>query len=278
MKLTRTNEEEAAIAREPELAALANELWASAQPATIDPVFRAALRAELLGTEEPFLYAPLITPINQWFVAFRGNHLRLISSREEGDFVAEARRELGEQPSRCDAVPARLARRVLAAIEGRRQPVDPLELAHLTAFQRAVLAQTQRIPRGEVRSYAWIAREVGQPKAVRAVGTALAHNPLPLVIPCHRVIRTDGELGNYSGGGTQVKERLLAYEGVDLPHLQDLRHAGLRFTGSRTTKIFCLPTCYSGKHMQSRNRVFFHSEAEAREQGYRPCKLCRPAV
>ena len=260
------------------LALLAADLHATAVVATIDPLFRATLRAELVGTAATLAYAPLATPISQVWVAYQGNALRLISGREEADFVAEVHRALGSIPTRAAAVPEKLARRVLAAIAGRRQVVDAQELAQLTPFQRAVLAKTQRIPRGEVRSYAWIAREVGQPKAVRAVGTALARNPLPLLIPCHRVIRSDGALGNYSGGGTLRKERILTYEGVDLHQLQELAHAGLRFRGSRTTKIFCLPTCYSGKHMQERYTVFFHSEDEARAQGFRPCKLCRPAV
>ena len=260
------------------LAALATDLQATATTAIIDPLFCANLRAELVGEAAPLAYAPLATPVSQVWVAYQGATLRMISGREEADFVAEVRRELGSVPTRQAAVPEKLARRVLAAIAGRRQVVDAQELAQLTPFQRAVLAKTQRIPRGEVRSYAWIAREVGQPKAVRAVGTALARNPLPLLIPCHRVIRSDGALGNYSGGGTLRKEQILAYEGVNLPHLQELADDGLRFQGSRTTKIFCLPTCYSGKHMQDRYRVYFHSEDEARAQGFRPCKLCRPAV
>jgi O-6-methylguanine DNA methyltransferase len=129
-----------------------------------------------------------------------------------------------------------------------------------------------------VRSYAWIAREVGAPGAVRAVGTALAHNPLPLLIPCHRVIKSDGALGRYSGGGSLSKDRILHYEGVDVEGLQSLASEGIRLQGCRSTKIYCLPTCYSGKHMQDRNRVYFHSPDEAVAQGYRPCKLCRPAV
>lgn len=265
------------ILADDELTECANTLRAEAPECTCDPVWRATLRAELVGGAPVVHYAPLASPVGDVWVAFLGNQLRLISGREERDFVAMARQTLGMVPVRTEAVPARLARRVLAAIAGQRQTVAPEELTGLTDFQRAVLAQTQRIPRGEVRSYAWIAREIGHPQAVRAVGTALAHNPLPLVIPCHRVIRTDGELGNYSGGGALHKDVILAHEGVDLDHLRALAQAGWRFQGSRTTKIFCLPTCYSGKHMQERNKVLFHSAAEAAQQGYRPCKLCHPA-
>ncbi|MER3421295.1 MAG: cysteine methyltransferase, partial [Chloroflexota bacterium] len=85
--------------------------------------------------------------------------------------------------------------------------------------QRRVLEKTAEIPRGEVRPYAWVAREIGAPGAVRAVGTALGHNPIPFIIPCHRVVRADGSLGEYSGGGPAVKARVLAYEGVPLAEL-----------------------------------------------------------
>src|SRR6185437_5635673 len=264
--------------RDAALAALAAELRTTAPAAAIDPAFRAALRAELTGSATDALrYASLVTPVGDLLVAFQGQQLRLISGRTEADFIEEARRDFGATPTRVAELPTRLARRVLSAVAGKRQEVAPEELAQLTPFQRAVLAKAQRIPRGEVRSYAWIAREVGQPAAVRAVGTALARNPLPLVIPCHRVIRTDGELGNYSGGGDLRKERLLNYEGVNLDQLQSMSRAGLRFRGSRNTKIFCLPTCYSQKHSQERHTVYFHSQAEAESQGYRACKLCRPA-
>jgi O-6-methylguanine DNA methyltransferase len=277
MTITTETDETPRILADDELADCAQTLRAEAPECACDPVWRATLRAELVGDAPLVQYAPLSSPVGDVWVAFLGNQLRLISGREERDFVAMARHALGTVPVRVATVPARLARRVLAAIAGQRQSVAPEELTGLTEFQRTVLAQTQRIPRGEVRSYAWIAREIGHPQAVRAVGTALAHNPLPLVIPCHRVIRTDGELGTYSGGGALRKDAILMHEGVNLPHLQTLAQAGLRFQGSRTTKIFCLPTCYSGKHMQERNRVFFHSAAEAAQSGYRPCKLCHPA-
>ena len=72
------------------------------------------------------------------------------------------------------------------------------DLDALTEFERAVLAKALEIPAGEVRPYGWIAREIGRPKAVRAVGTALGRNPVPLLIPCHRVVRSDGRIGNYA--------------------------------------------------------------------------------
>lgn len=87
----------------------------------------------------------------------------------------------------------------------------PLDLPAATEFQRATWTACKRIPWGATRSYKWLAREVGQPAAAQAVGNALHMNPLPIIIPCHRVIRSDGSLGGFRYG-TDLKRRLLAIE------------------------------------------------------------------
>ena len=84
--------------------------------------------------------------------------------------------------------------------------------AKLTAFQWKVLKVTTQIPLGETRTYQWVAKKIGHPKAVRAVGQALKRNPYPLIIPCHRVIKSDGSLGAYAGKYSKRKEKLLAIE------------------------------------------------------------------
>ncbi len=88
-----------------------------------------------------------------------------------------------------------------------------LEKLGVTEFQRKVYEATSRIPRGEVRSYKWIAERIGNPKAYRAVGNALNRNPLPIVVPCHRVIKSDGGLGGFAGG-VRLKRKLLRAEGI----------------------------------------------------------------
>jgi methylated-DNA-[protein]-cysteine S-methyltransferase len=88
---------------------------------------------------------------------------------------------------------------------------DRLDLAGTTGFQQRVWAKTRLIPYGTTRSYRWVARQIGRPDAVRAVGQALAKNPLPVIIPCHRVVASHGQLGGYSGGVT-MKQRLLSLE------------------------------------------------------------------
>jgi O-6-methylguanine DNA methyltransferase len=172
--------------------------------------------------------------------------------------------------------PADLASKIEDELSGKRRM--QFDLRGLTEFQQAVLRKTREIPRGQVRPYGWIAREIGHPAAVRAVGTALANNPIPYFIPCHRVVRTDGEIGNYGGGGPEAKKSILTMEGVKLDRLQKLAQSGLRYEGVRSTKVFCFPTCYHGRTAKTQNLVYFHDEAQARAAGYRPCKHCRPAA
>lgn len=91
----------------------------------------------------------------------------------------------------------------------------PVDLSRLPPFHRDVLERLRRIPRGRVVTYGALAREMGSPGASRAVGGACAANPLPLVVPCHRVVGSDGSLGNYSGeGGAATKRALLEIEGA----------------------------------------------------------------
>lgn len=126
--------------------------------------------------------------------------------------VPGARRNAAFAPNR-DAI-----RQVLEYLDGKRTLFDvPLDLRG-TPFQCAVWQALLAIPYGETRSYAEIARGVDNPGAVRAVGTANGANPVPLIVPCHRVIQSGGKLGGY-GGGLDLKRRLLAME-------QSLRHQG----------------------------------------------------
>lgn len=88
-----------------------------------------------------------------------------------------------------------------------------LNLSKLTDFSAKVLRQTYKIPHGKVATYSGLAAKIGNPRAARAVGTALADNPFPILIPCHRVIRADGQLGQF-GGGSDMKKKLLEREGI----------------------------------------------------------------
>ncbi len=84
-----------------------------------------------------------------------------------------------------------------------------------TPFQRRVWSVLETIPHGEVRSYGWVAERIGMPRASRAVGAANGANPIPIIVPCHRVINADGRIGGYSGG-VSIKRKLLELEGLDV--------------------------------------------------------------
>lgn len=105
-----------------------------------------------------------------------------------------------------------LIKRFLDYFEGRLADFpDKLDLSEATSFQRAVWQATWRIPYRQTRSYAWVARQTGLAGAARAAGQALSKNPMPIIIPCHRVVRSDGTLGGFTGG-LKMKKRLLALE------------------------------------------------------------------
>ncbi len=107
---------------------------------------------------------------------------------------------------------AELADRIRRYFGG--EPVDfadKLDLSGTTRFQQNVWLTVRNIPRGETRSYGWVAMQLGLPRAARAVGRALGSNPVPIVIPCHRVVGSDGKLGGF-GGGVKIKKFLLQLE------------------------------------------------------------------
>jgi len=176
-----------------------------------------------------------------------------------------------------EAPPPSLAKHLDRTIETGRLGRLPVDLSSIGEFQRKVLEKCAEIPPGEIRPYGWIAREIGSPGAVRAVGTALGRNPVPVLIPCHRVVRTDGRIGNYAYG-SPMKRALLEHEGLDPDAIETSAQRGVRLVGSDTTGIYCFPTCRHAKQITEAHRVEFRSEAAARANGYRACKVCRPAA
>lgn len=210
------------------------------------------------------------------FVAFSNRGLRMIHT---GSSEEEFRIMYGERFGRelvRGALPERLRRQVAAAVEGEGvdRPVVDLEGGE---FEQTVLGILTRIPRGEVRTYSWVAQQAGRPKAVRAVGNICARNVVPFVVPCHRVVPAGGGVGNYAFG-SEIKRALLEREGVPVDELEEMAGKGIRFIGSRTTHIFCVPTCRDARRIRGDNRVAFHDEEEATKKGFRPCKRCQPAA
>jgi methylated-DNA-[protein]-cysteine S-methyltransferase len=145
-------------------------------------------------------------------------------------------------------------------------------------FQRVVLRATTAVPYGSVVTYQSIAEAIGQPKAVRAVAQALRYNPIPIHIPCHRVIGSDGSLTGYAGNLVDLKRQILAIEGI--PVVETARGLTIAkeqmYVGWQKDRYFCRPKCPSLKEQTAGDRTFIPSRVRAEEMGYQPCDVCRP--
>jgi AraC family transcriptional regulator of adaptative response/methylated-DNA-[protein]-cysteine methyltransferase len=161
-------------------------------------------------------YTIVTSPFGRMLV---GATERGVSAVSFGDSDAPLERHLrdeyeGAEIMRDDAAMRPWVERVLRVCERgeTRDDMLPLDI-RATAFKLRVWQELRRIPRGEVRTYADIARAVGEPAAARAVGNACGSNPVAMVIPCHRVVRSDGQPGNY-GWGPERKKKMLKAEGA----------------------------------------------------------------
>jgi O-6-methylguanine DNA methyltransferase len=211
------------------------------------------------------------SPIGPVYVAAGPDGVRFLApSSSPEEFARRYRERFGRFVVPGDRVED-LEEKVAAALAGERVEV-PLDLTHVTPFQRRVLETVKGIPRGEVRPYVWVAREAESPGASRAVGNVMANNPVPLIVPCHRVVRNDGRTGSYAFGAGE-KVRLLKLEGVSPEEI-----ACSPYVATPTTGIVCHATCRNARRIQPENRRPFRSVGSAVEAGYRPCKVCRPVA
>jgi methylated-DNA-[protein]-cysteine S-methyltransferase len=175
-----------------------------------DRLVAAATRDGLLDVG----YRTIDSPVGPLLLAATPEGLvRVAFAREDHDAVlAELARDVSPRVLRAPARLDTVATELDEYFAGRRRAFDvavDLRLAH--GFRRTVLDHLRAIPYGGTASYAAVAAAAGSPAAVRAVGTACAHNPVPLVVPCHRVVRSDGTTGQYRGG-PEAKVALLALE------------------------------------------------------------------
>jgi len=157
------------------------------------------------------------SPVGPLLVAASGRGVCRISFDPEPERELEAlARAFGARVLRSPD-PVEHARRELDEyFEGTRREFDlPVDLTPLPAFQRAVLEELVRVPYGRVDTYGGLARRIGRPRAARAVGGALNRNPVPIVVPCHRIVGASGSLVGYAGG-LERKETLLGLEGAIL--------------------------------------------------------------
>jgi methylated-DNA-[protein]-cysteine S-methyltransferase len=175
-----------------------------------------------------------------------------------------------------DDVAARIQREIEKYLQGDMHALDrPVDLSLVeTDFQRRALTRLRRtVPPGSVITYQALAAAVGAPSGQRAVGNTMAINPVPLYVPCHRVIRSDGTVGEY-GGGIERKLRLLRAEGFRVDRSRRLPTTAV--LGHLQTHIFCRPQCRSAMRADRARMLIFADSEHARGAGMRACKMCRP--
>lgn len=242
----------------------------------VDPGFTAQLRAELRARHARatgnLWWFEVELPLGPIRLVHDEQLIHIVENNPQR-YEARANHELGFAPAHRESEPVRAA--VELVLAGRKRGSDIAYLGEMTPFQQAVLRATSRIPRGAIRPYHWVAREAGNAGAVRATGTALGHNPAPFVVPCHRVVRSDYSLGNYSAGGTGVKQEVLRMEGLGQRQLDWIRHAP-RFVGQLDSMEFCLPACTGLDESDPAILTGFSHPEDAVAAGFTPCDLCRP--
>ena len=212
----------------------------------------------------------------QLFVAFGADGISFslwggVVGGAEAGFAALFRQRFGQSLASAAQPPAGLVEALRGGSAGHLR----FDLSRMTAFSQLVLQKALEIPPGEVRPYSWLAAEIGRSGACRAVGTVLARNPIPVLIPCHRVVLSSGRLGNYAGGG-DLKARLLRSEGADLTWLRSCADEGFTLVASRATGVACYPSCQVARGGDASQRLGLANLGAAAALGLRPCWRCRP--
>lgn len=158
-------------------------------------------------------YTTIESPIGELFLAATGTGVvRIAFETASWDSVlAELKRKVGSPQEDPRALAGAITELNEYFAGERREFTVAIDMQLAHGFRHTALNRLREIPYGETESYAEVAEAAGSPRAMRAVGSACANNPIPLIIPCHRVVRSDGSLGGY-GGGLHIKEDLLALE------------------------------------------------------------------
>jgi methylated-DNA-[protein]-cysteine S-methyltransferase len=235
----------------------------------------ADLRSRLVG------FGIFPSPLGRILIARSEQGVALVQYLPAGGALpAHVRRLLGEDAVEDRAATEALRAELVEYLEGRRSRLDwPLDLRRVRSdFQRRVLEATAALPYGAVTSYAGIAERIGAPSAVRPVAQALRRNPLPIVIPCHRVIGSSGTLTGYAGRHVDLKHRLLAVEGVKTIAARDDFKIDRRamYTLMVGEREYCVPTCGSLLSRPLAQLTLFGARERAEAAGYAPCTTCRP--
>jgi methylated-DNA-[protein]-cysteine S-methyltransferase len=218
------------------------------------------------------------SPLGDLLVAMTGRGIVLNHYLLDGDdlavTIAKLRLELDlvDDPRAVHDVGAEIRRYLAGEAKALRQKVDFTLVA--SAFQKKVLHKLQEVPRGAVVSYQALGAAAGAPKGARAVGNAMHNNPVPIYVPCHRVIAAGGRIGGY-GGGLPRKLQLLRSEGFALAE-KAVRLPDNVVWGHQGTQIYCRVNCRTAARVERARILFFADPTDARQAGMRPCKICQP--
>jgi O-6-methylguanine DNA methyltransferase len=198
-------------------------------------------------------------------------HFLFISGGERTLELLRKKFDLIENEASARRIEKEIDRVFEGGIDATARPVD-LSLVE-SDFQRRAYTYLRKVPAGAVITYQGLAAIVGNPDAQRAIGTSMATNPIPIFVPCHRVIKSNGTIGNY-GGGVDNKIKLLRAEGFEVG--RDLRLPSRAVMGHRHTRIFCRPDCSAARRADPDNALIYADSRHARHEGLRACKLCKP--
>ncbi|NJP65509.1 cysteine methyltransferase [Streptomyces sp. ventii] len=228
-------------------------------------------------------YVRLETAAGGLYVAFNSHAITmsvLESDSRQGQrpVTAERFEELHRRRVGRSAIPTEkpLAGLRPALRTGRSRHL-PIDLSTLPAAERAVLEAVRAIPPGQLRPASWIAREAAQQMRAEAVIGVLAHNPVTVLVPCHRATDDNGAPCD-AAYPHETGDALRHAEGMDPAAVRQWAQGDATLLGSTTTRIYCHPTCAHARRITPARRVPFRTPGDARRAGYRACKSCRPAA
>jgi O-6-methylguanine DNA methyltransferase len=254
-------------------------LRSTAPPAGDADAARLRLVARLADLRSRLVsYGVFSSPLGPILLARTEHGVSLVEYLDRSDATGSRLfRAAGVEPQEDRAELEGFHRELLDYLAGRRTRLDwPLDMRFARSdFERAVLQATAAVPYGSVSSYTGIAGDVGQPSAVRAVAQALRHNPVPIVVPCHRIVGLHGDLVGYAGHRTGLKERLLTVEGVPTDDARIARHAMYHYDPN-PDRQYCLPTCGDIARRPLGLVKLFARRELAEASGLAPCLDCRP--
>ncbi len=259
---------------------LADGLRRAPVPADAMAAFSRALDARLAELRRRLVaYRIFPSPLGRILIARSEQGVVLVEYLRRGSAPGRLQRLSGIEPVRDGADLEALYRELVAYLAGRRTALAwPLDLRLASGFQRAVLEATASLPYGAVTSYARIAAEVGKPGAVRAVAQALRWNPVPIAVPCHRIVGSAGALVGYAGDRLTLKQRLLVLEGVPIRRQDGEPRVvpDAMYVRTADDPEYCIPTCPSVIPLTLARLTLYASRARAEAAGLRPCTTCRP--